>query len=309
MWRFLTILLVSLPVWADQPGVWILDSRTERISEPPPNAKPYCKWFGESQDLGAKYEASCYSPVSKLTTVTAGHVGWTMDRPLGQLHPGDKLRVSGVVTNKGTPQRGSNATCSMGWNSLGFTKGGIASPGGAERCAGELTIPRPGMRPSGELIKEAWLVQTLSFGSGIGIERYLKYRWQPVQGQVGSPDPGPVAGFGGHWVYDVPNASVEATQNGPNVRLLITQRRWGVPGPHYEISGNVNGRTLTGQWHNIIRDFSAVHPALTRQFGDARCTRGGAMTLELSQDGTSLRVTSVVDSCSHGWLGLTFTRP
>lgn len=308
MWLILTGLLLSAPVWADQPGVWILDSRVEQITEPAPNAKPYCKWHGESQDLGAKYSASCYSYVSKLTTVTAGHVGWKVDRPLGQLRPGDRIHVQGSVTNNSTAVRGAGAYCSMNWNSMGFTKGEVAQPGEAATCAGDLTIPGPGMRPSGELIKEAQLVETLGFGNGLGVTRYLKYRWQPVQGQAADLSPGFSAYFGGTWAYDAPNATVQASQQGPNVRLLITQRRWGVPGPHYEIAGTANGRTLIGQWRNIIRDFSAVHPALTQQFGDPRCTRGGAMTLELSGNGDSMRVTSVEDPCGHGWLGLLLTR-
>jgi hypothetical protein len=259
---------------------------------------------------GAKFEMSCYSPVSKLTTVTSGHVSWNIDQPLTQLRPGDRLRVSGVAINTGTAGRGAHAACSMTWNTYGFTAGGVAAPGASERCAGDLVIPRPGMRPSGELIKEARLIQFLEFGNGTGIQRHLIYRWQVIQGQAAntSAPPATPASFAGNWIYDAPNATVEGTQNGGNARLTITQRRWGVPGPHYEITGTVNGRTLTGNWRNIIHDFSAVHPALVRQFGDPRCTHGGAISVEISGDGSSLRVTSAVDPCNHGWLGLVLNR-
>lgn len=310
MWRILAILLLGLPAFAQEPGVWILTDRAERIREPAITFKPYCKWFGESEDRGSKFELSCYSPVSKLTTVTSGHLSWTVDRPLTQLKPGDRLRVGGVAMNTGTPGRGASVTCSMAWNTLGFTVGKPAAPGASERCAGELIIPKPGMKPSGELIKEARLIENLAFGDGTGIERHLIYRWQPIQGQAANaatPAPAP-ASFAGNWVYDVPNATAQATQSGQNVRLSITQRRWGVPGPHYEITGTVSGRTLTGQWRNVIQDFSAVHPALVQKFGAERCRRGGEMSLELSEDGSRLRVISAVDPCNHGWLGLVLNR-
>lgn len=310
MWRILAILLVSLSAYAEEPGVWVLASRSEQISEPASNFKPYCKWFGESGDRGAKFELSCYSPVSKLTTVSSGHVSWNVDRPLTQLRPGDRLRVNGIATNTGTAGRGASVSCSMSWNTYGFTSGGVAAPGGSERCAGELVIPKPGMRPSGELIKEARLIEALGLGDGTGIRRHLIYRWQGIQGQAAntSPLPAAPASFAGNWVYDAPNATVQGTQNGNNARLSITQRRWGVPGPHYEITGTVSGRTLTGSWRNVIQNFSAVHPALVQQFGDQRCTRGGAMSIEISEDGSSLRVTSAVDPCNHGWLGLVMSR-
>ncbi len=116
------------------------------------------------------------------------------------------------------------------------------------------------------------------------------------------------AAFSGDWVYDAPNGSVRITQTGTEVRFEFTQKRWGVPGPHFQMDGSVNGRTFTGRWRNIIGDWSALAPALVRQFGEDRCTRGGTITALLADDGRSLRFTAAEDPCNHGWVGLVLQR-
>lgn len=116
------------------------------------------------------------------------------------------------------------------------------------------------------------------------------------------------ASLAGEWTYDPPNGSVRVTQSAGQVRLEFTQRRWQVAGPHYEFVGTLQGRALTGRWHNVTRDFNGAPAAMVAQFGPERCRAGGAGHAELSDDGASVRFVAVEDPCGEGWNGLVMRR-
>ena len=180
MHYLLAFILLASMAPAQPAGVWELVSRKDQVHDVPDNAKATCKVVHDTGDRGLRYSVSCYSPVSKVTTVTAGHVGFLLPANLGSLRPGDKIEMKGTVTNTG--DRGS-VTCTISWNTWTFASSPSFGPGAGGSCAGVLPVHGPGFRPSGELIREAWLSLAIRDGFGTGVTRHLVYQWTPTQGQ------------------------------------------------------------------------------------------------------------------------------
>jgi hypothetical protein len=274
---------------AAQPaGHWVLESRKEVIGEPTANAKPHCRYGGESQDRGAKYAMTCTSPVSKQTTVTSGHVGWKFSHPLDRLLPGTVIKVGGVVENTSTPRTGPTATCSVSWNTFGFTKGQAVAPGASGGCDGELTIPKPGMRRDGTLITEGVLSEALGFGNATGVTRHLLYRWREF-GATSSGTPGDgrsssgsdAADFSGRWVVgtQTPGISLaECSIRQSGNRVDVTGRMvYNNTEVLWKATGTIQGRTI---------DTELVYTKPYPAWGNAG---DGKWVMTLSADGRTLK--------------------
>lgn len=278
---------------AEPRGTWQLESRQEIVREPPDKFKPNCKWQGESRDFGATYSMSCYSPVFKKTTVTSGHVKWAFADPIDRLTPGGLLRAGGVLENTGSPSTGANATCTLSWNTLAFTKGAPVAPGSSGRCDGQLQVPKPGYGPSGEPIR-ALLIQTLEFGNGVGITRRLVYRWKPDGGSpaagetasagqppAAKPASGSAPDFSGRWVVGTQNPRLTEVE----CQITQTGNRVAVNGRYLfngvEVLWKATG-TITGR----VMDTDLVYTKPYPGWGNAG---DGKWVMTLSEDGQTLK--------------------
>ena len=280
---------------AQEVGQWVLGGREEQISEPPDNARPHCRWSGETRDQGARYSMSCTSPVSQQTVVTSGHVAWHFDARLDRLLPGQLLEGKGVVENTSTASIGPSASCTLTWNTAGFTRGEIVIAGKAGSCSGKLTVPRPGMRSDGSLITQNRLYQIMEFSNGAKVTRALVYDWRttPVTPQGSAPtEPKPdtsspgsdavaPADFSGRWVVGTEDpALTEVTcvihQDGNRVyvegRMVYnrTEVLW-------EARGTIRGREM---------DTDLVYTKPYPAWGNAG---DGKWVMTLSEDGQTLR--------------------
>lgn len=280
---------------AQDAGQWVLEDREEQISEPPENARPHCRWSGESRDQGARYSMSCTSTVSRQTVVTSGHVAWHFDAPLDHLLPGQLLQGKGMVENTSTASIGPGASCTLSWNAAGFTQGGVVIAGKAGSCSGKLTVPRPGMRRDGSLITQNRLYQILEFGNGAKVTRALVYGWRttpagpqstpPIEPRSDASRPVPQADaradFSGRWRVGTQDpALTEVTcsiqQDGNRVhvegRMVIngTEVLW-------EARGTIRGREM---------DTDLVYTQPYPGWGNAG---DGKWVMTLSEDGQTLR--------------------
>jgi len=107
---------------------------------------------------------------------------------------------------------------------------------------------------------------------------------------------------GNDWSYG-PTTRVSVVQQGASITINSFVTDHGTSGPHYQITGTIQGNKITGTWRWIgTTKFSG-----DRRFSEARCL-SGSITAEIASDGRSLRIVNVEDPCGHGWSGVVIRR-
>lgn len=173
-----------------QKGIWVkyqVKERMTNLQEQKARCLPNCSFNAKSDDRGMNFEFNYYSFVDRKNHIYRGHVSWTWQnmKGSGNLIPGEKVTIRGVVSNLSRESSGVSAFANFGtWK---FTKPepgkpDSASPNSTTVMIGTFEVPKqPGINRDGTPNPYLYLTFMLSGGNEQRfIERTIVYKWQTI---------------------------------------------------------------------------------------------------------------------------------